>query len=141
MLPALGILLMLQKLSAAALTQPASCESQVSRSLSSMSMKSSVPGVLQRLSSRTFGGPLHENVQDSNTPLRELALQTPSDVNTPFTQRLQVGFSIQKQKCQHWRMADLNRGMLPHLHYYICGNIVGLFDGYRFIVEAVFCSQ
>ena len=56
-----------------------------------MSMKSSVPGVLQRLSSRTFRGPLHENVQESNTPLRELALQAPPDVNTPFTQRLQVG--------------------------------------------------
>ncbi|KAL3146727.1 hypothetical protein ABBQ38_014714 [Trebouxia sp. C0009 RCD-2024] len=62
--------------------------SVVSRSLSSMSMKSS-GGVLQRLSSRNFRGVLHQDVQDSNTPLREVALQAPPDVNTPFTQRLQ----------------------------------------------------
>jgi len=31
-------------------------------------------------------------VQDSDVPLRELALQTPPDMMTPFTQRLQVHY-------------------------------------------------
>ena len=74
---------------------------QVSRSLSSMSMRTSESGSgpLQRLSSRTFRvgrgregrTPLHQDVHDTDTPLRELALQAPPDVNTPFTGRLQVG--------------------------------------------------
>lgn len=55
-----------------------------------MSMRSSGGGVLQRLSSRTLRGGLHQDVQDSNTALREMALQAPPDVDTPFTQRLQV---------------------------------------------------
>lgn len=63
---------------------------QVSRSLSSLSIKSPVPSVLQRLSSRTLRGLPNQNVPDSNVPLRELALQTPPDMMTPFTQRLQV---------------------------------------------------
>lgn len=63
--------------------------SVVSRSLSSLSIKSPVPSVLQRLSSRTLRGLPNSNLQDSDVPLRELALQTPPDVMTPFTQRLQ----------------------------------------------------
>ncbi|KAL0041023.1 hypothetical protein WJX77_002502 [Trebouxia sp. C0004] len=63
--------------------------SVVSRSLSSLSIKSPVPSVLQRLSSRTLRGLPSINVQDSDVPLRELALQTPPDMLTPFTQRLQ----------------------------------------------------
>ena len=61
---------------------------QVSRSLSSLSIKSPMPSVLQRLSSRTLKG-LPEGA-DSDLPLRQIALQAPPDVMTPFTQRLQV---------------------------------------------------
>ncbi len=68
---------------------------QVSRSLSSLSIKSPVPSVLQRLSSRTLRGLPNGNVQDSDVPLRELALQTPPDMMTPFTQRLQVHYMCQ----------------------------------------------
>ena len=56
-----------------------------------MSMKSAMPGVLQRLSSRNFKGSLREVVQDSSTPLRALTLQATPHVRTPFTERLQVG--------------------------------------------------
>ncbi|KAL0043348.1 hypothetical protein WJX79_002420 [Trebouxia sp. C0005] len=60
--------------------------SVVSRSLSSLSIKSPVPSVLHRLSSSTLRGLPNSNVQDSDVPL---ALQTPPDMMTPFTQRLQ----------------------------------------------------
>ena len=72
-----------------------------------MSMRTSEggSGPLQRLSSRTFRGrgrggrtPMHQDVHDTDTPLRELALQAPPDVNTPFTQRLQVHHAAARKK-------------------------------------------
>ena len=53
-------------------------------------MKSPVPSVLQRLSSRTLKELPGGGVTGPDVPLRQVALQAPPDVVTPFTQRLQV---------------------------------------------------